>query len=212
MARSKGVAEFAVNFEPTGQSPLDARLVVDTVADLTAEDTYSAKNYYNGMPVVVLEGPALYVLTDMDNITSSSSWTQLDASATVVENIGIVDNLTSTSTTTALSANQGRVLNEKITALGDVYNVKGTVADKSTLLALTTVKKGDVYNVTAAITINDQSYAAGTNFVYIGDTENAASTESNWDSLGGTFDLSAYYTSAQVDALIESYFTWYEGD
>lgn len=81
MARSKGVAGFAVNFEPGGQSPLDARLIVDTKADLINTDTYNAKNYYKGMTVVVLDTLEMYILNDVSKINSLdySGWSRVDS-------------------------------------------------------------------------------------------------------------------------------------
>ena len=88
-------------------------------------------------------------------------------------------------------------LNNRIENLGDVYNVKGSVKDKTALLAVSAVIPGDVYNVVAEVTINDNKYPAGTNFVYIGAADNQASVETNWDSLGGVVDLS------EIDAMLD---------
>ena len=87
--RPSGVAAFAVNFEPGGQSPLDARTLVPTKADLIAEETYSSKNYYKGMTVTVLNdggSVALYVLKDETKITQAdySGWEKIDAKAAKV--------------------------------------------------------------------------------------------------------------------------------
>lgn len=87
--RPSGVAAFAVNFEPGGQSPLDARTLVPTKADLIDEKTYSSKNYYKGMTVTVLNdggSVALYVLKDETKITQAdySGWEKIDAKAAKV--------------------------------------------------------------------------------------------------------------------------------
>lgn len=87
--RPSGVAAFAVNFEPGGQSPLDARTLVPTKDDLIAEATYSSKNYYKGMTVTVLDdggSVALYVLKDETKITQAdySGWEKIDAKAAKV--------------------------------------------------------------------------------------------------------------------------------
>lgn len=120
--RPAGVAQFAVNFEPGGQAPLDARTVVGTKADLINADTYAAKNYYQGMLVIVKDTQEVYVLKDIAKITSAdySGWKRVDGGAvtqTVVENV-----LTSTSTTHALSAAQGKVLNDSKLNKTDVVN------------------------------------------------------------------------------------------
>lgn len=113
-SRPAGVAQFAVNFEPGGQAPLDARTVVGTKADLINADTYAAKNYYQGMLVIVKDTQEVYVLKNIAKITSAdySGWTRVDGGSvtqTVVENV-----LTSTSTTHALSAAQGKILKQMI--------------------------------------------------------------------------------------------------
>lgn len=121
-SRPAGVAQFAVNFEPGGQAPLDARTVVGTKADLINAATYAAKNYYQGMLVIVKDTQEVYVLKDVANITSSdySGWKRVDGGGVtqvVVENV-----LTSTSTTHALSAAQGKVLNDGKLNKSDVIN------------------------------------------------------------------------------------------
>ena len=73
----------------------------------------------------------------------------------------------------------------KISGLGSVYNVKGSVADYTALQAVQNPKAGDVYNVVAA----NGDTPAGTNYVWIG---------TEWDALGGTIDLSDYLTKTQV--------------
>lgn len=113
-SRPAGVAQFAVNFEPGGQAPLDARTVVGTKADLINAATYAAKNYYQGMLVIVKDTQEVYVLKDIAKITSTdySGWKRVDGGGvtqTVVENV-----LTSTSTTNALSAAQGKILKQMI--------------------------------------------------------------------------------------------------
>ena len=121
-SRPAGVAQFAVNFEPGGQAPLDARTVVGTKADLINADTYAAKNYYQGMLVIVKDTQEVYVLKDIAKITSAdySGWKRVDGGGVtqvVVENV-----LTSTSTTHALSAAQGKVLNDNKLNKSDVVN------------------------------------------------------------------------------------------
>lgn len=121
-SRPAGVAAFAVNFEPGGQAPLDARTLVPTKADLINAATYAAKNYYIGMQVIVADTQEIYVLKDVSKITSAdySGWKRVDGGAVtqvVVENV-----LTSTSTTHALSAAQGKVLNDTKLNNTDVVN------------------------------------------------------------------------------------------
>lgn len=120
--RPVGVAAFAVNFEPGGQAPLDARTLVPTKADLINAATYASKNYYKGMQVIVADTQEIYVLKDVSKITSAdySGWKRVDGGGVtqvVVENV-----LTSTSTTHALSAAQGKILNDNKLNKSDVVN------------------------------------------------------------------------------------------
>ena len=131
--RPAGVANFAVNFEPGGQSPLDARSLVPTKADLIAAETYSAKNYYKGMLVVVADDggkPALYILKDTAKLTSAdySGWQRVDVGAQSV--IQIINDLTTGGTDKALSAEQGKVLKSLIDSVnGKLTGVDTNVGD-----------------------------------------------------------------------------------
>lgn len=118
--RVNGNFNFPINFEPTGQMILDARLTVPTRADLTTAYT-EKNNYYPKMVVTVEDENALYMLTGSDP-AQSGNWTRLDAGATTevsVENV-----LTSTSTTNALSAAMGKKLNDEKVAKTTTVNGK----------------------------------------------------------------------------------------
>lgn len=149
--RPLGVAAFAVNFEPGGQSPLDARSLVPAKADLIAAATYSGKNIYKGMLVVVADDggkPALYILKDVAKITSPdySGWQRVDVGGQTV--VQIVNDLTTGGADKALSAEQGKALkglidaiNGKLTGVGT--NV-GALIDEKVNAAKTTI---DAYTV-----------------------------------------------------------------
>ena len=172
--RPAGVANFAVNFEPGGQSPLDARSLVPTKADLIAAETYSAKNYYKGMLVVVADDggkPALYILKDTAKLTSAdySGWQRVDVGGQSV--IQIINDLTTGGADKALSAEQGKVLkglidtiNGKLTGIDtnvgdlidekvkaakdtiDAYTVNGKKINTNPVLAKGDVGLGNVTN------------------------------------------------------------------
>lgn len=110
----------------------------------------------------------------------------------------INNTLTSTSTSEALSAAQGKVLNDRISGLGNVYRVKGTKTNLSDVLALTDAKVGDVWNVTNAFTLSGKPYPANTNVVCITATSSSSHGEGNWDPLGGTVNLSAYVPKSDI--------------
>jgi hypothetical protein len=75
-------------------------------------------------------------------------------------------------------------------AVASVYRVKGTKATIAEVTALTNVKSGDVWNVTAEFTLGGKKYPAGTNVVALADK--SAADAANWDALGGTVDLAGH--------------------
>lgn len=91
---------------------------------------------------------------------------------------------------------------------GSVYKVKGTKASIDEVLAVGTAAVGDVYNVTAAFTLNGQKFPAGTNVVFVGPApveegepgEPDPSDQTQWDALGGTVDLTPYETTEHANA------------
>lgn len=187
MARNKGTFKFAANFEVKAQEALDPRVVVDSKADLINKETWPYDGetiyLYNGLIVAVVADKSMYMLVDKTKVTQSdySGWKQLDVSA--AQTVEIIDNLTSQSTTAALSANQGKVLNDKITSLQTkltaIFTYKGTKATYAELEEVESPTVGDVYNVEEA----HEGVPAGTNYVWNGTA---------WDALAGTVDLSGY--------------------
>ena len=77
-------------------------------------------------------------------------------------------------------------------AVASVYRVKGTKATIAEVTALTNVKCGDVWNVTAEFTLGGKKYPAGTNVVALADKSTADAA--NWDALGGTVDMAGHTT------------------
>lgn len=196
MARNKGGFVFASNFEVKLQGALDPRVAVDTKSDLINKETWPYDGdtiyLYKGLIVAVADTGTLFMLVDPDNATAAdySGWKQLDAAAAT--SVDIINNLTSDRTDAALSAAQGKALMTQINTVAGkltaIYTYKGSVATYDALPTDATV--GDVYNVEAAY----NNYPAGTNYAY---------TAEGWDALGGSVDLSAYYTGEQVDATIK---------
>jgi hypothetical protein len=122
-------------------------------------------------------------------------WEQLGVVVTKDE---IVNNLTSSETNKPLSAAQGKALNDKISALGSVYRIKGSKTNISEVLALTDAKVGDAWNVTNAFTFGGKPYPANTNVVCITATSTSDHDENNWDPIGGTVDLSTYVPKSDI--------------
>ena len=106
----KGI-KLAASFDLGAAASLDSRSTVKTLAQ---RDEHLLQNRaYEGMLVYVEENQVTYQLVN-------GAWKEFGFNGSDFEAgfaAGIVDNLTSTETDKALSANQGRVLDEKITEL-----------------------------------------------------------------------------------------------
>lgn len=198
MARNKGTFNFSANLQVKMAEALDPRIVVSTKTELITKETWPYDGdtlyLYKGLIVAVAEDKSMFMLVDPSKALEPdySGWKQMDVSAQ--QTIEIIDSLTSQSTTAALSANQGYVLKQNIDALGSkltsVYQYKGSV-DNYADLPSEDLKVGDVYNIVNEFTIDEKKYPAGTN---------VARTDTGWDPLGGSIDLSGYYTKAEADA------------
>lgn len=85
------------------------------------------------------------------------------------------------------------------------YHTKGSVAANA--LPTEGNKIGDVYNISANTTgvvdIHGNPMKVGDNVVWV-QTSTEGEGTFGWDTLSGVTDLSAYYTSAQVDALLKT--------
>lgn len=230
---ARGTFNFAANFQVKLQDALDPRLVIQNKSDLINKETWPYDGdtiyAYNGMIVAVAANKAMYMLVDVTKIleTDYSGWKQMDVSASQV--VEIIDNLDSSSTTAALSANQGKILNEKITTLNSklssVYVFKGsaTVATLPQEAQSGEVQVGWVYNMTEDFWIDNDGYVyasdptgatkypKGTNIALIEATWGTSSFK--YDALSGidAVDLTNYYTKGQTDSAIETAVSEVEG-
>lgn len=182
----KGIS-VGSGFDLGANLPLDNRTVQATLAD---RDSMLTIQLVEGLFVYVKENKTAYILKGFDPDGSNRVWETV-ATGKVVE---IIDSLESDRTDAALSAAQGKVLKTLVDGLkasvAAALDYKGT---KDTYDALPTEgnKKGDVWNVVAA----HGTTPAGTNYAWDG---------TQWDPLGGTIDLSGYYTKTQVDDAISA--------
>ena len=78
MSRQKGTLKLPSNIEPEASAPLDAREVVNTLADLT--DSTSFPYPYVGMKVTIKATGDIYVLLDDSDITDITNWRQVGGS------------------------------------------------------------------------------------------------------------------------------------
>lgn len=182
----KGIS-VGSGFDLGANLPLDNRTVQATLAD---RDSMPTIQLVEGLLVYVKENKTTYVLKGFDADGSNRVWEPL-ATGTVVE---IINSLESDRTDAALSAAQGKALktlvDELKASVAAALDYRGT---KDTYEELPTEgnKKGDVWNVVAA----HGTTPAGTNYAWDG---------AAWDPLGGTIDLSGYYTKSQVDGAISA--------
>lgn len=182
----KGIS-VGSGFDLGANLPLDNRTVQATLAD---RDAMLTIQLVEGLFVYVKENKTAYILKGFDADGSNRVWEPL-ATGTVVE---IINSLESDRTDAALSAAQGKALktlvDELKASVAAALDYKGT---KDTYEELPTEgnKKGDVWNVVGA----HGTTPAGTNYAWDG---------TQWDPLGGTIDLSGYYTKTQVDDAISA--------
>ena len=187
MARNKGTFTFAANFQVKAAEALDPRVVVENKAELINKETWPYDGetlyLYNGLIVAVSADKSLYMLVDKTKALEGdySGWKQLDAAAaTVVE---IIDNLTSERTDAALSANQGKVLGDRVTSLESkvtaIFTFKGSKNTVAELPEDGSQQVGDVWHV-----VED-------NGEYVWDS-------AKWELLGLSIDLSNYALKSEV--------------
>ena len=182
----KGIS-VGSGFDLGANLPLDNRTIQATLSD---RDAMLTIQLVEGLIVYVKENKTLYVLKSFDADGSNRVWEPLAVGA-VIE---IINTLESDRTDAALSAAQGKALKTLVddlrASVAAALDYKGT---KDTYDALPTEgnKKGDVWNVVAA----HGTTPAGTNYAWDG---------AAWDPLGGTIDLSGYYTKSQVDGAISA--------
>lgn len=182
----KGIS-VGSGFDLGANLPLDNRTIQATVADRDAMPTIQL---VEGLFVYVKENKTAYILKGFDPDGSNRVWETV-ATGKVVD---IINSLESDRTNAALSAAQGKALktlvDELKASVAAALDYKGT---KDTYDALPSEgnKKGDVWNVVAA----HEGTPAGTNYAWDG---------AKWDPLGGTVDLSGYYTKSQVDDAISA--------
>ena len=193
MARNKGTFKFAATLEVQAANALDPRGVVNTKAELINKETWPYEGetiyVYNCMQVAVVEEKAVYMLIDPSKILESdySGWKKIDASAaTVVE---VIDNLLSTNPNAALSANQGKILDDKISALStkltSIFKFKGSKDNLDAIQAIESPETGDVYH----------NSANGGEYVYDG---------TQWELLGLSIDLEPYAKTVDVTSTINT--------
>ena len=179
MARSIGTMKLSSNFEPRLGAPLDARVVVPTLADLTTSDNWPYA--YVGMIVAVQATGKVYILKAQP-ATTASNWAEVGA-------------------TTDLSNYYNKAEVDALVAAA--YKPAGSVAFNGLPATLTADVLGNVYNVTNSFTTDNRFiegsgkvYPANTNVVVV-NTGTAQSPTYMLDALSGLMDLNGYQKTMQ---------------
>lgn len=219
MARIKGQANYASNFEVLKQAPLDSRTVVSDVGDLTKIATWQDADgnvwLYDGLIVVVpnadnANAPEVYVLKNKDNYGRPDAWLKLGA-----DNASEVAAIQEALKKKANLANGKVSVNELpvVTSLGNPDNgtipstfaVSKAINDKivgllnwqgvkdttDEIKAIAPAKKGDVWHSN-----EDGSEWVCTEYI-------STVNDSAWTELGTPIDLSGYYTKTEVDKKVK---------
>lgn len=147
----------------------------------------------------LLDEPTVYTKTVELKFSSTGQYSSCTVTLREYPIPEVENSLTSNNTANALSAAQGKVLNDKISALGSVYRIKGSKTNISEVLALTDAKVGDAWSVANAFTFGGKPYPANTNVVCLVATSTSDHDEGNWDPIGGTVDLSPYAKKTEVE-------------
>ena len=215
MARIKGQANYASNFEVLKQAPLDSRTVVSDSGDLikiaTWQDADGNVWLYDGLIVTVPNtnnpsAPEAYILKDKDNYGRPDAWLKLGADnasevAAIQEALKKKANLTNGKVpanelpiaTSLGNPNNGTIpstfaVNEAINnKIVGLLNWQGVKDTTSEIKAITSAKKGDVWH----------SNGDGSEWVCTQDITTANADA--WTELGTPIDLSGYYTKNDVD-------------
>jgi hypothetical protein len=219
MARIKGQANYASNFEVLKQAPLDSRTVVSDSGDLIKAATWQDADgnvwLYDGLIVVVPNtnnpsAPEVYVLKDKDNYGRPDTWLKLGADnasavAAIQETLKKKANLVLGKVSVnelPVATSLGNPNNGTIPttfavskAINDkivgLLNWQGVKDTTDEIKAIAPAKKGDVWH----------SNEDGSEWVCTEDISTV--NDSAWTELGTPIDLGGYYTKNEVDKKVK---------
>ena len=219
MARIKGQANYASNFEVLKQAPLDSRSVVSDSGDLIKAVTWRDADgnvwLYDGLIVVVPNtnnpsAPEVYVLKDKDNYGRPDTWFKLGADnasavAAIQETLKTKANLVLGKVSVnelPVATSLGNPNNGTIPttfavskAINDkivgLLNWQGVKDTTDEIKAIASAKKGDVWH----------SNEDGSEWVCTEDLSTV--NDSAWTELGTPIDLGGYYTKNEVDKKVK---------
>lgn len=227
MARIKGQANYASNFEVLKQAPLDSRTVVSDAGDLTKIATWQDADgnvwLYDGLIVTVpnadnANAPEVYVLKNKDNFGRVDAWLKLGADnasavAAIQEALKKKANLVEgkvTATELPIVADSlvqsddntipsAKLVNAALTGVGESLEKK--INDKVVgLLHWQGVKSttSEIKSITSAKK-GDVWHSNGDGSEWVCTQDITTANASAWTELGTPVDLSGYYTKNDVD-------------
>lgn len=169
-------------------------------ADMATQTWVTEKDYQNSTQV---QQAITTATTDMATQTWVTGQNYATTSALTSATADMATKTWVTSQNYATTSNVNTLISQ---AVSTVYTPKGSLADISTLTALSTSGKiGDVYNISSEFTTTadfiegaGKTYPAGTNIVLV-EVEEAK----KWDILAGSVDLSAYVKSSEMVAITD---------
>lgn len=136
MARERGTFNFSASLEVKKQAPLDARQTYIDYSELTQEATWKDSDnkvwLFKGLivPVNYNEEHALFMLTNPDNYTSTSSWIRVDGAGAKSNGFyripGNIENININTNPEGLEIVLGNYLNLKSAVLSKNIIVTGT--------------------------------------------------------------------------------------
>lgn len=219
MARIKGQANYASNFEVLKQAPLDSRTVVSDAGDLTKIATWQDADgnvwLYDGLIVVVpnadnANAPEVYVLKDKDNYGRPDAWLKLGADnasavAAIQEALKKKANLSNGKVPANELPIASSLGNPNDGTIPSTFAVSKAINDKivgllhwqgvksttDEIKAIALAKKGDVWH----------SNGDGSEWVCTQDI--TAANADAWTELGTPIDLGGYYTKMEVDKKVK---------
>lgn len=230
MARIKGQANYASNFEVLKQAPLDSRTVVSDSGDLIKTATWQDADgnvwLYDGLIVTVPNtnnpsAPEAYILKDKDNYGRPDAWLKLGADnasevAAIQEalkkkanlangkvpanELPIATSLKQDDYTTIPSA---KLVDEALTAVGNTLEEK--INNKVVgLLHWQGVKSttSEIKAITSAKK-GDVWHSNGDGSEWVCTQDITAANADAWTELGTPIDLSGYYTKTEVDKKVK---------
>ena len=230
MARIKGQANYASNFEVLKQAPLDSRTVVSEAGDLTKIATWQDADgnvwLYDGLIVVVpnadnANAPEVYVLKDKDNYGRPDAWLKLGADnasevAAIQEALKKKANLangkvpanelpivTSFNAPGDITIPSSRLVNENIQAVKS--NLETEINNKVVgLLHWQGVKSttSEIKAITSAKK-GDVWHSNGDGSEWVCTQDITAANADAWTELGTPINLSGYYTKTEVDKKVK---------